>query len=77
VKLFWWVSAFWDWFWYFRKGKIKYRILNFGNTYCASAHNGKVSVWNCYGSTREQAIEIAKYKMRVALQGDDLDESNN
>jgi hypothetical protein len=61
-----WLSEFWDWFWYFRRGKIKYRINDFSDTYTAMATDGKTAVWNCYGSTPESAREMALYKLRRA-----------
>jgi hypothetical protein len=63
----WWISEPWDWFWYYRHGKIKYQVWDFGDTYNASAHTGKVSVWNCYGGTPEAAKEMALYRLKEAL----------
>lgn len=62
----WWLNEFWDWFWYFRRGKVRYRVWNNGETYRASASNGRLTIWNCYGGTQEQALEIAKYRMKKA-----------
>lgn len=59
----WWLIDFWDWFWYFRRGKIKYKVWDFGDTYCATASDGKRTVINCYGSTPEQAKEMALYRI--------------
>jgi hypothetical protein len=70
-----WIRVFLDWFWYYRRGKIKYRVFNIGDSYCASAHSRKISVWNCYGSTSEQALEVANYRMRVALE--EINTKNN
>ncbi|CAH2714784.1 hypothetical protein BACCIP111895_01960 [Neobacillus rhizosphaerae] len=59
-----WLSRFWDWFWYFRRGKIRYHVFDFGDTYNAMASDGKVAVFHCYGSTPEAAKEMAFYRMR-------------
>ncbi|MBT2727816.1 hypothetical protein J7E63_12795 [Bacillus sp. ISL-75] len=63
----WWINAFWDWFWYYRRGKIKYRVWDLGFECKASASNGDLTIWNCYGGTREQALEMAKFRMKKAL----------
>ncbi|MBO0962458.1 hypothetical protein J1P26_22450 [Neobacillus sp. MM2021_6] len=67
IILPWWVIAFWDWFWYFRRGKIRYRVYNQGDTWKAMAVTKDMAIWNCYGGTREQALEMAKYRMKKAL----------
>lgn len=54
----------WDWFWYYRKGKIKYNVYDFGDTYMATASNGKITVLNCYGSTEKSAKEMALFKLK-------------
>lgn len=59
---------FWDWFWYYRRGKVKYRIYDFGDTYMASASNAKRTVWNCYGSTPEAAKEMALWRLNQELE---------
>ncbi|MEH7749241.1 hypothetical protein V7659_30185 [Neobacillus drentensis] len=59
------LSGLWDWFWYFRKGKIRYHVFDFGDTYNAMASDGKTAVWNCYGSTPEAAKELALYRLLV------------
>lgn len=64
----WRITAFFDWFWYYRKGKIKYRIFDFGDTYMASASNGKITVYNSYGSTVEAAKEMALWKLKQVIQ---------
>lgn len=66
----WWLSSFWDWFWYFRLGKIKYRVTYLGDTYRASASNGKTTIWNCYGSTPEKAKEMAHFHLKKVLSED-------
>lgn len=66
-----WLSEFWDWFWYFHRGLIKYRVNDFGDTYKAMATDGKTAVWNCYGSTPEAAKEMALYRMRRAYEIDE------
>lgn len=58
------VYSFWDWFWYYRKGKIKFHVIDLGDSYKVSACNGKETVWNCYGGTIEQAKEIALWRLR-------------
>lgn len=63
-----WLIIFWDWFWYFRCGKVKYRVLYLGDTYKASASDGKIAVWNCYGSTPEAAKEMANFQLRRAYE---------
>ncbi|MCM3585012.1 hypothetical protein M3182_04530 [Mesobacillus maritimus] len=61
-----WIVIFWDWFWYFRRGKVKYRVFDLGGTFNATASNGKVAVWNCYGSSPEAAKAMAQYQLRIA-----------
>ena len=60
-----WLQTFWDWFWYFRRGKIRYRIFCDGETYIAMASDGKISVWNCYGTTALAAKEMAQSQLRA------------
>jgi hypothetical protein len=62
-----WMSEFWDWFWYYRRGRIKYRVWDEGDSYSASASNGNLTVWNCYGSTSKQAKEMALFKLKAGL----------
>lgn len=57
----------WDWFWWYRKGKIKYRVWDFGDTYNAMASNGVHTVFNCYGSTPKEAKEMALYRLNQTL----------
>lgn len=57
----------WDWFWWYRKGKIKYRVWDYGDSYNAMASNGKVWVWNCYGSTPKEAKEMALFRLNQRL----------
>ena len=63
----WRLNAFWDWFWYFRSGKVRYRVWDYGDSYNAMASNGQMTVYNCYGSTPEQAKEMAKFRLKEAL----------
>ncbi|MFJ5716515.1 hypothetical protein [Neobacillus sp. NPDC093127] len=63
-----WINRFWDWFWYFRRGKVRYRVWDHGDTYNAMASNGQMSVYNCHGSTPEQALEMAKYRLKKFLE---------
>jgi len=37
----------------------------------ASASDGKVAVWNCYGSTPEATIEMAQFQLRNAYEESD------
>ncbi|MEH7086698.1 hypothetical protein V7139_28815 [Neobacillus drentensis] len=62
--------AFWDWFWYHRRGKIKYRVWGFGIEFRAYASNGNLTIWNCYGSTPEAAKEMALFRFKLALSED-------
>lgn len=55
----------WNWFW-FRHGKIRYRIWIDEDRYIASASNGYVTAYN-YGSTPETAKEAALFKLQQAL----------
>jgi hypothetical protein len=63
----WWIKEAWNWFWYYRRGKIRYHVWNDGFTFNASVHNGKLSVCNCFGSTPEAAKEMALYRLKEAL----------
>ncbi|PLS01947.1 hypothetical protein [Neobacillus cucumis] len=58
----------WDWFLYYRRGKVKIKVYKYGNTYRAWSSSGKVTVWNCYGSTPEQARKMAEFRMKQALE---------
>lgn len=62
------IKEFWDWFWYYRHGKVKYYVLDFGDTYYVSASNGKVASHNNYGSTPEMAKEIALFKLNIGVE---------
>lgn len=57
----------WNWYWYYRHGKIKFHVLDFGDYYKASASNGEITVWNCYGSTKKAAKEMASYRLQKAI----------
>jgi hypothetical protein len=63
-KVFSWFLKYWNWFLYFRQGRIKYKVWAEGDIFCACASDGKLSVWNCYGTTPEAAKEMAKYKLK-------------
>jgi hypothetical protein len=63
----WWISEPWDWFWYYRRGLIRYHVWDFGDTYNAMASNGKITVGNCYGGTPEAAKEMALYRLKEAI----------
>jgi len=58
----------WDWLWYYRRGKIRYHVFSNGRSYNAFASNGNISVWNCYGSTKEQAKEMALFKLKKVME---------
>ncbi|MED4206608.1 hypothetical protein [Neobacillus mesonae] len=62
-----WLKDLWNWFWYYRRGEIKYHVSYFGNTFGAMATNGKVAVFNCYGSTPETAKEMALFNLNKAI----------
>lgn len=70
-----WLQDKWDWFWYYRKGRVRYRVWNNGEYYYAMASDGKVYVCNCYGNTPETAIEMARFKLQQSLTRG-IDESN-
>jgi hypothetical protein len=63
----WWIREFWYWLYYYRRGKIKYVVWDYGDTYMAAASNGHYTVWDCYGSTPEQAKEMATVRLKLAL----------
>ncbi|MDF2791846.1 MAG: hypothetical protein K0S80_4948 [Neobacillus sp.] len=70
----WWrIIEFWDWFWFYRRGKVKYNVYGFGNEYNASASNEKISVHNCYGSTPEMAKEIALFRLNKAINREEVE----
>ncbi len=62
-----WLYGKWDWFWYYRRGIVKYKVYGFGNEYNASASNERITVFNCYASTPEMAKEIALFKLQKAI----------
>lgn len=62
-----WFEKVWDWFWSYRKGKIKYRVWDFGDSYNAMASNGINTVFICYGSTPKDAKEMALYRLNQNL----------
>ncbi|MCM2531479.1 hypothetical protein NDK43_02525 [Neobacillus pocheonensis] len=50
---------------FLRKNRVKVTVFYDGNdSYKAMATDGKRSVYNCYGSTKESAKEMALYKLR-------------
>jgi hypothetical protein len=57
----------WDWFWYYRRGKIRFHIVNCGDTYNAYVSNGRVTIWNCYGSKPEAAKDVALFRLNIAI----------
>lgn len=65
----WWVqlNLYYDWFFYFRRGKVRYTVWNEGDAYHAVASNGNITVFNCYGSTLEQAKDIANFRLKQAM----------
>lgn len=63
-----WIRIFFDWFRYYRKGKIKYEVYKLQDIYVASASNGEITVLNCIGNTPEEAKEIANFKLLVAIE---------
>jgi hypothetical protein len=65
--LLWRIIDFWDCIWYYSRGKVRYHVVNYGDTYNAFASNGIVSVVNCYGSTPESAKEMALFKLKIAI----------
>lgn len=60
------LSLFWDWFCIYRRGKVKIRVLKYGDSYEAMASDGIKSVWHCHGSTPEASKEMALYRLRQA-----------
>lgn len=66
-----WLKDLWNWFWYFSRGNIKYHINDHGETFNAMATNGKVAVFNCFGSTPEAAKEMALFKLNKAMKQDE------
>lgn len=67
----WWLEELWYWFWYYRRGKIKFKVWKLGDTYEVAASNGWETVVNCFGSTPEQAKEMAIYKLNRAMNRDE------
>lgn len=63
------IKKLWNWFWYPR-GRVRYRIWLDGDRYIASVSNGNVTVYN-YGNTPELAKEAALFKLQQALNEDD------
>jgi hypothetical protein len=64
------VNEFLTWFLYYRRGKVKFWVWNDGDSYNASASNGKGTVNNCYGSTPEAAKEVALFRLNQMLTED-------
>ncbi|MBO0962397.1 hypothetical protein J1P26_22095 [Neobacillus sp. MM2021_6] len=64
----WWVRESWYWLYYYRRGKIKYVVWDLGGRYKAAASNGRSTVINCYGSTPEQAREMATFRLKKATE---------
>jgi ribosomal protein L18 len=44
------------------------RIFDYEDCYMATASTSKCSVWNCYGTTRERAKEMALFRLNQALE---------
>lgn len=52
----------------FKDGRfIKVKIFDYGDCYKAMASTKECAVWNCYGTTRELAKEMALFKLKKAL----------
>lgn len=62
------LKEIWDWFWLYRHGKIKYTVYLEDDTYHAVATNGGITVFRCYGSTPQKAMEIANFKLKQAIE---------
>ncbi|WP_180229971.1 hypothetical protein [Bacillus sp. AFS073361] len=46
--------------------RVKVKVWYHGeNNYNAMATDGKLSVFSCYGTTREAAEEMARYRLRI------------
>jgi hypothetical protein len=56
----------WDWFWYYRHGKVKHRVWDHGDYFIAEVSDGTITVCNCYGSTREAAKDMALFRLKQA-----------
>ncbi|QVY60915.1 hypothetical protein [Cytobacillus gottheilii] len=54
---------FWNWFWFYRKGKVKFRVFIIDDMYNVSAETKNRSVHNCYGTTLEIAKQIAMFRL--------------
>lgn len=67
------IKHFWNWLIYYRRGKIKYYVYDYVDTFKCMATNGKVAVCNCYGSTPEKAKEMALYRLNKALNEEPVD----
>lgn len=49
----------------------RYIVIDFydqGDCYMASATSTECAVWNCYGSTKKQAQEMALYKLKQIME---------
>jgi hypothetical protein len=49
----------------------RYIVIDFyeqGDCYMAAASTKEYTVWNCYGSTKEQAQEMALFKLKHAME---------
>ena len=57
------IRHFFDWLFYYRRGRIKYWIYDYGDSYLGMASDGNATVCNCYGSTKEAAKEMAVWKL--------------
>lgn len=68
--MLWRIKDFWDYIWYYSRGKVRCHVINLGDTYGAFASNGFISVTNCYGSTPEAAKEMALLKLKQKIEKD-------
>ncbi|MBT2727814.1 hypothetical protein J7E63_12785 [Bacillus sp. ISL-75] len=47
---------------------VKMRFYDFRDCFMATASTSDCSVWNCYGSTKEAAKEMALFRLNQALE---------
>lgn len=60
-------------FFFKRRNRIKVKIFDHGDHFKAMGSTKNCAVWNCYGTTREMAKEIALFRLKQAL--NELDEA--
>ncbi|MBT2728814.1 hypothetical protein J7E63_18005 [Bacillus sp. ISL-75] len=46
---------------------VKIKIYNHGDSYMAMASTKDCSVWNCYGTRKEKAKELALFRLNQVL----------